>query len=73
MNIEYPITKDITLLEAMRRFPSTEGVFARYGLHCVGCDVASIETIEVAAATHGIKDLAKLLDDLNRAALGAAV
>ncbi|RJP80715.1 MAG: DUF1858 domain-containing protein [Candidatus Zixiibacteriota bacterium] len=67
MNSENRITKDTTLSEAMQRFPSTEAVFIQYGLHCVGCAVATLETVEDAAAAHG-KDLGRLLEDLNRAA-----
>jgi hybrid cluster-associated redox disulfide protein len=53
------------LEQAISNFPSTEKILIQYGLHCVGCDVASFETVEDAASTHGIKDLNKLLDDLN--------
>ncbi len=62
-----PITKNTLLSEAMQRFPETIEVFVQYGLHCVGCGVAPFETVEIAAATHGIKDLGKLLEDLNKA------
>jgi hydroxylamine reductase len=66
MRTERPITKDTTLAEAIAHYPRSEKILIEYGLHCVGCEVASFETIEDAASTHGIKDLNKLLDDLNR-------
>ena len=68
MNAERPITKNMKIYETMKRFPKTEETFIKYGLHCVGCEVSTIETIEVAATTHGIKNLEGLLDDLNEAA-----
>jgi hybrid cluster-associated redox disulfide protein len=67
MNKIRPITRDTTLAQAITNFPSTEKILIQYGLHCVGCEVASFETIEDAASTHGLKDLNKLLDDLNAA------
>jgi hybrid cluster-associated redox disulfide protein len=67
MSAERPITKDTTLAETIARYPRTEKVLIEYGLHCVGCEVASFETVGEAATTHGIKDLTRLLDDLNRA------
>ena len=62
------ITRDMTISEAIKRFPSTVGAFVQYGLHCVGCEAAPLETISEAAQTHGIKDIDKLLQDLNAAA-----
>lgn len=69
MNARPLITADMSIADVMKRFPKTEAAFIKYKLHCVGCAVASIESIEVGAATHGIKDLNQLLDDLNRAAV----
>lgn len=64
-----PVTADMTIAEVIKRFPKTEATLIKYKLHCVGCEVASMETIAMGAATHGIKDLKTLLDDLNRAAI----
>ncbi|MCX6639957.1 MAG: DUF1858 domain-containing protein [bacterium] len=61
------IRADMTIEEVLQRFPKTESTLAKYKLHCVGCGVASFETIEVGAATHGVKDLQALLNDLNQA------
>lgn len=62
------ITADMSIAEVLKRFPGTEETLAKYKLHCVGCEVASLETIAVGAETHGVKDLEALLDDLNKAA-----
>ena len=70
MENKRPITKDMTISEVIDRFPQTEATLAKYKLHCVGCEVAPLETIEVGAATHGVVDLQALLDDLNKAAAG---
>jgi hybrid cluster-associated redox disulfide protein len=60
------ITKDMKMGEVLREHPETVQVFMEHGLHCVGCQVAFMETIEQGAAAHGI-DVDKLLKDLNDA------
>jgi len=61
------ISAEMTMADVLEKYPEVEGTLVRYKLHCVGCDVSSLETIEIAAQTHGIKDVDKLLDDLNSA------
>ena len=48
------ITKEMTLGEAVSKFPETAVIMMRYGLHCIGCHVASWETIEQGALGHGL-------------------
>ena len=50
------ITKDMTLGEAITKFPQTANIMLKYGLHCVGCHVAAWETIEQGAKGHGLTD-----------------
>lgn len=60
-----PISKDMAIGDIVRRYPQTVNIFMESGLHCVGCAVASFETIEEGAKAHGI-DLKKLIRDLNK-------
>ena len=60
------ITKDMTLGEAIQKYPETVEVMMEHGLHCIGCHVATYETIEQGAMGHGI-DPKKLIDDMNKA------
>lgn len=60
------ITKDMKLGQVISKNPETIEVFMKHGLHCIGCHVASYESIEQGALAHGI-DVKKLLDDLNNA------
>ncbi|RLJ03277.1 MAG: disulfide oxidoreductase [Candidatus Aenigmatarchaeota archaeon] len=60
------IKKDMSIGEIVARWPETVEVFFRNGLHCVGCHIASFETLEDGARAHGI-DLKKLLKELNEA------
>jgi hybrid cluster-associated redox disulfide protein len=60
------ITADMTMAEVLDRYPQVENILVKYRLHCVGCEVSTLETLEVAAQTHK-KDLQALLNDLNQA------
>ncbi len=62
---EKAITKESTIMEALEANPNSAQVFARFGMHCLGCLVASGETIEEAAIAHGIP-LEELLAALNQ-------
>ena len=65
------ITKEMTLGEVVQKYgmPVVE-VMGNYGLHCIGCHVATWETIEQGAQAHGMERevLKKMLEDLNKAA-----
>ncbi len=60
------ITADMAIGDVVDKWPETITVFAKHGMHCVGCTIASFETIEQGAKAHEM-DLDKLLDDLNKA------
>ena len=60
------ITKDTGIIEAVQNHPEILQVFAEYGLGCVGCMAARVETLEQGAAAHGI-DIDELVADLNKA------
>ena len=60
------ITKDMTIGEVVSKFPEAAEVMLKHGMHCVGCHVAGMETIEQGAVSHGM-DLKKLLKDMNEA------
>lgn len=58
------ISKTMTILEVINTDRRTAQVFASIGMHCVGCAAARGETVEEAAAVHGV-DADKLVDLLN--------
>ena len=60
------ITKKMVLGDLVINYPKTTEVFFKHGLPCAMCQLASGETIEQAAKSHGI-NLDKLLKDLNKA------
>ncbi len=64
------ITKNMNFLEVLNKYPQSAGIMMNYGLHCVGCQAASFETIEQGAKAHGMpsKDLNKMIDEMNKLA-----
>jgi len=62
------ITKDMTIADVVQKYPQTAEVMLSYGLHCVGCHVASFETIEQGARAHGMTDkqLVSMIDEMNK-------
>jgi hybrid cluster-associated redox disulfide protein len=60
------ITKKTVLGELIVKHPETAEVFLKYGLPCAMCHMASGETVEQAAESHGLK-ADRLLVDLNKA------
>lgn len=59
------ITKNMTFEEVLTKYPKTAEVFMKSGMHCIGCVLASGETIEQGAKAHGI-NVKKLLEKLNK-------
>ena len=58
------ITKDMYIAEVLNEYQNTVPIFFKNGLHCLGCVMASGETLEEACLVHGI-DCDKLLTELN--------
>lgn len=64
------ITKDMSILDVVQKYPDTVDVFVNAGMGCLGCAAAHFENIEQGAMAHGI-DVDVLIDGLNEA-VGAA-
>ena len=58
------ITKDMSILEVVQKYPDTVDVFVNAGMGCLGCAAAHFENIEQGAMAHGI-DADQLVKDLN--------
>jgi hybrid cluster-associated redox disulfide protein len=59
------ITKKMTFAEIMRKNPEAGRVLMEKGMHCVGCGMAMMETLEQGAIVHGL-DPDKLVKELNQ-------
>lgn len=58
------ITKDMIISEVLSLDQGTTPIFFKNGLHCLGCVMASGETVEEACMVHGI-NCDKLIAELN--------
>ena len=63
------ITKNMTFQDVIEKHPNAAEVMIKYGLHCIGCHVASWETIEQGAKGHGMSDsdIDNMVDEMNKA------
>ena len=58
------ITKDMSIMEVVHKYPDTVPVFMSSGMGCIGCAAAHFENIEQGAGAHGI-DIDELIKNLN--------
>lgn len=58
------ITKDMIIAEVLEMDKGTVPILFKHGLHCLGCAMASGESLEEACSVHGI-DCDTLINDLN--------
>jgi hybrid cluster-associated redox disulfide protein len=58
------ITKNMLIGDIVTKYPSSIPTMLDYGLHCIGCHVATWETLEQGASSHHI-DVDKLVNEIN--------
>lgn len=59
------VTKDMTVGEIVKSIPDAAGTLMGFGLGCVMCPSAQLETLEEAATVHGL-NVDELLNALNK-------
>lgn len=59
------IKKSMTFDEIMKKHPEAQEILISKGMHCIGCPMASKETLTQGAIAHGL-DPDKLTDEVNR-------
>ena len=64
MAVIMEITRDTLIGEIVENCPEAMPLFQEIGMHCIGCAMASGETLEQACASHGV-DPDEFLDYLN--------
>lgn len=60
------LTKNMSIMDVVQKYPQTIKVFQEFGMGCIGCAAAHFENIEQGASAHGM-DIQKLMDALNKA------
>ncbi|WFD09273.1 DUF1858 domain-containing protein [Tepidibacter hydrothermalis] len=58
------ITKDMLIGELLRINPNAAPILMGFGMGCIGCPSAQMESLEEAAAVHGI-NVDELIKKLN--------
>ncbi len=58
------ISAEMTIGEILQKRPDAAQILMQFGMHCLGCAVASSEDLQTAARAHQI-DLEPLLKALN--------
>lgn len=58
------VTKDMTIMEILNTDQGTADILMESGMHCLGCVMASGESLEQACAVHGI-DADALIGQIN--------
>lgn len=59
------ITKDMLIGEILKENPQSPQILMSFGMACVGCPSSQMESLEQAAAVHGL-DVKDLLVALNK-------
>lgn len=61
------VTKDMTVGEVIEKYPDAAEIMTAHGLHCFGCSVNTMESVEAGAQSHGIPDgeIAAMMDEIN--------
>ena len=57
------ITKDMTMGQIVSEQPDVIPILMSAGMHCIGCPSSAGESLEMAAAVHGI-DIDELMEAL---------
>lgn len=47
------VTKDMSIIDIVQKYPQSLEVFAKYGMGCIGCAAARFENLEAGAKVHG--------------------
>ena len=58
------ITKEMSIGEVLSLDETTEPILTEYGMHCMGCPVSQMETLEEGCLVHGT-DVNELVERLN--------
>ena len=58
------VTKTMQIGEVLRINPNVKDVLMGFGLHCFGCPMSQMETLEEAGAVHGV-DVDLMIEKIN--------
>ncbi len=47
------VTKKMSIIDIVQKYPESLEIFAKYGMGCIGCAAAKFENLEAGAKVHG--------------------
>jgi hybrid cluster-associated redox disulfide protein len=59
------ITKDMSFADIIEKNPEAVGILMGKGMHCIGCGMAAMETLEQGALMHGMNP-DELVKEINK-------
>ena len=59
------VNKNMTVGEMLNKYSNAQEVLSGFGLHCFGCPMSQMETVEEAAQAHGV-DVDFMIQKLNQ-------
>jgi len=63
--MENKITKTMSFAEIIQKHPEVVETLMDKGMHCIGCPMSQMESLEDGAKAHGL-DVDKLVEGLNK-------
>lgn len=62
------IKKSMRIGEITMKHPKAIPIMLKAGLHCIGCQIAGMETLEQGCLAHGMneKEIKKLVEEMNK-------
>lgn len=65
---EKGIRKDMIIADIVNNYPYLAEYIMDYGVHCVGCGIASFETLEQGFSAHGMtqENIDVIIEELNK-------
>ncbi len=63
------VSEDMPIGEVVANYPEAVPVLLKYGLHCIGCQIAMMETLRDGLLAHGIneEDIKRVVSEINEA------
>ena len=61
------VTEDMTFQEVLTKYPEAAPIMMKFGLHCIGCHMSAMETVEQGCLGHGMdeKKIKDMLKEIN--------
>lgn len=59
--------KSMSFYELIEKFPKATEILQKYGLHCMGCMMAKVESVEQGCKMHGMSDeqIDQMIEEIN--------